>query len=55
MIWFGWVLVHMNHCRLSNAKSSLYIYFKYIYCHVMAHGDEEVGMILPSRIAISAF
>ena len=25
------------------------------YCHVMAHGDEEVGMILPSRVAISAF
>ena len=20
---------------------------KYYYCHVMAHGDEEVGMILP--------
>ena len=30
MIWFGWVLWHINHCRLSNAKSSLYIYIKYI-------------------------
>ena len=26
MIWFGWVLWHINHCRLFNAKSSLYIY-----------------------------
>ena len=30
MIWFGWVLCHINHCRLFNAKSSLYIYIKYI-------------------------
>ena len=30
MIWFGWVLWHINHCRLFNAKSSLYIYIKYI-------------------------
>ena len=28
MIWFGWVLWHFNHCRLFNAKSSLYIYIK---------------------------
>ena len=31
MIWFGWVLWHINHCRLSNTKSSLYIYIKYIW------------------------
>ena len=30
MIWFGWVLWHINHCRLFNAKSSLYIYIRYI-------------------------
>ena len=30
MIWFGWILWHINHCRLFNAKSSLYIYIKYI-------------------------
>ena len=30
MIWFGWVLRYINHCRLFNAKSSLYIYIKYI-------------------------
>ena len=23
MIWFGWVLWHINHCRLFNAKSIL--------------------------------
>ena len=31
MIWFGWVLWHINHCRLFNANSSLYIYIKYIW------------------------
>ena len=29
MIWLGWVLWHINHYRLFNAKSSLYIYIKY--------------------------
>ena len=31
MIWLGWVLWHINHCRLFNAKSSLYIYILNIY------------------------
>ena len=31
MIWLDWVLWHINHCRLFNAKSSLYIYVKYIW------------------------
>ena len=31
MIWLGWVLWHINHCRLFIAKSSLYIYIKYIW------------------------
>ena len=26
MYWFGWVLLHINYCRLFNAKSFLYIY-----------------------------
>ena len=26
MIWLGWVLWHINHCWLFNAKSSIYIY-----------------------------
>ena len=30
-------------------------YHHHYYCHVIAHGDEEVGMILSSRVAISAF
>ena len=30
MIWFGWVLWHINHRRLFNAKSSLYILIKYV-------------------------
>ena len=32
MIWCGWVLLHVNHYRLFNAKSSLYIYAKYMIC-----------------------
>ena len=29
--WFGWLgSRHVNHCQLFNAKSSLYIYIKYI-------------------------
>ena len=31
MIWFGWVLWHIDNWRLFNAKSSLYIYIKYIW------------------------
>ena len=30
MIWLGWVLWHINHCRLFNVKSSLYIYIRYM-------------------------
>ena len=30
MIWFGWGFCHINHCRLFNAKSSLYRVTKYI-------------------------
>ena len=28
----GWVLRHINLCKLFNAKSSLYMYFKYMIC-----------------------
>ena len=31
MIWLGWVLWHINHCRLFNAESSLYTYIKYTW------------------------
>ena len=30
LVWFGLVLWHISHCRLFNAKSSLYTYIKYI-------------------------
>ena len=26
MIWFGWVLWHINHCWLFNAKPAVYVY-----------------------------
>ena len=31
LVCLGWVLWHINHCRLFNAKSSSYIYIKYIW------------------------
>ena len=31
MIWFGWVLWHINQCRLFNAKSFLYISIIYMW------------------------
>ena len=31
MIWVGLVLWHINRCRLFDAKSSLYIYIKYVW------------------------
>ena len=40
MISFDMVLWHINHCRLFNAKSSLYIYILHIYggaCGVMGY------------------
>ena len=30
LVGWGWVFFHINHCRLFNAKSSLYIYINYI-------------------------
>ena len=31
MIWFDWALWRINLCMLFNAKSSFYIYIKYIW------------------------
>ena len=31
LVWLGWVLWHINHCRLLNAKSFLYLYIRYIW------------------------
>ena len=30
MILIGWLLWHINHCRLFDTKSSLYIYVRYV-------------------------
>ena len=42
MIWFGWVLSHINHCRLFKAKSPSYIYI-YIYIYIEYIGFDLVG------------
>ncbi len=50
MIWFGWVLMHINHCRSFNAKSALYIYIKYIrFGLVVFYGISTiVGYLMPN-------
>ena len=36
LVWFVWVKWHINYCRLSKAKSCLYIYIKYRLCkHIL--------------------
>ena len=52
MIWFGWVLWHINRCRLFNAKSSLYIYIKYIgFGLVWFYGiSTVVGYLMPNPL-----
>ena len=39
MIWCGWVLWHINHCRLFYDKSSLYIFIKYIWFGLVGFYD----------------
>ena len=50
MIWFGFVLWHINYCRLFNAKSSLYICIKYIWFGlVLFYGISTiVGYLMPN-------
>ena len=52
MIWLGWVLWHINHCRLFDAKSSLYIYIKYIgFGLVGFYGISTiVGYLMPNPL-----
>ena len=52
MIWFGWVLWHINHCRLFNAKSSLYIYIRYIWFGLVGfYGISTiVGYLMPNPL-----
>ena len=49
---YGWVLWHINHCRLFNAKSSLYIYIKYIgFGLVGFYGISTiVGYLMPNPL-----
>ena len=48
----GCVLWHINHCRLFNAKSSLYIYIKYIgFGLVVFYGISTiVGYLMPNLL-----
>ena len=42
-IWLGWILWHINHCRLFNAKYFLYIYMKYIWFGLVGfHGISTI-------------
>ena len=52
MIWFSWVLWHINHCWLFNAKSSLYIYIKYIWFGLVRfYGISNiVGYLMPNPL-----
>ena len=52
MIWFGWVLWHINHCRLFNAKSSLYINIRYIWFGLVGfYGISTiVGYLMPNPL-----
>ena len=52
MIWFGWVLWHINHCRLFNAKSSLYIYIRYIWFGLVGfYGISTIeGYLMPNPL-----
>ncbi len=52
MIWFGWVLWHINYCRLFNAKSSLYKCIRYIRFGLVGfYGISTiVGYLMPNPL-----
>ena len=52
LVGFGCVLWHINHCRLFNAKSSLYIYIKYIIFGLVGfYGISTiVGYLMPNPL-----
>ena len=54
MIWLGWVLWHINHCRIFNAKYSLYIYIKCIWFgSVRFYGISTTeGYLMPNPLYI---
>ena len=49
---FGWLLWHINHCRLFNAISSLYIYIKYIWFGFVGFYSIStiVGYLMPNPL-----
>ena len=48
------ILWHINHCRLFNAKSSLYIYIKYIGFGLVGFNGIStiVGYLMPNLLHI---
>ena len=50
--WFCRAFWHINHCRLFNAKSSLYIYVKFIgFGWVRFYGKSTlVGYLMPNPL-----
>ena len=52
LVWFGWVLWHINYCWLFNAKSFLYIYIKYIWFGLVGfYGISTiVGYLMPNPL-----
>ena len=56
LVWFSWVGFYgiINHCRLFNAKSSLYIYIKYTgFSLVVFYGiSTSVGYLMPNPLYI---
>ena len=52
LVWFRLVLLHINHCRLFKAKSSLYIYIEYIgFGWVGFYGISTIeGYLMPNPL-----
>ena len=53
LLWLvGWVLGHISHCKLFNAKSSLYIYIKYIWFGLVGFYSISaiVGYLMPNPL-----
>ena len=52
LIWFVWILWHINYCRLFNAKYSLYKYIGYIrFDLVWFYGiSTNVGYLMPNPL-----
>ena len=48
LVWFGLVLWHINHSRLFNAKSSLYIYIKY---RVRQNDLTHLSFVKPTNVS----